>query len=372
MSGANILYLESYTQTSADSNASDEVGYGITVNQAIKKHLPLLGHNLRSLSDYGLKANSKLEWIHASYDLLRTLPLDDFDVVFIFHSFHHFPSEVRRILLDRGARQVKIVGYTHGSHWDPTDTFREIFYPGMQVTDLGNLLCLDLVLIVSHYFREVLLHHVGAFSTTAAAELDRRIAVTGLPINNELMDRYYTSNKADKVQIVFNHSPTPGKAPDVFFGIMEQILPHHDVRLVVTRQFDADSPGREQLQQLQARYGDRVIVGNTMSLADYYETLWKSHIQVSTAEHESFGISTLEAMWTRNACILPSRQSYPEITENTNLYGSEGELLEMLRHYIQDQHACSQMAEVMHQRSRRYVPEQVVERISQAIHDLLS
>ncbi|MBC6420531.1 MAG: hypothetical protein GDA38_02385 [Hormoscilla sp. SP12CHS1] len=178
---------------------------------------------------------------------------------------HAARTEVRRILLDRGARQIKIVGYTHGSHWDPTDTFREIFYPGMGVTDLGNVLCLDLVLMVSRYFREVLLHHVGAFSTTAAAELDRRIAVTGLPINNELMDHYYTSSKADKVQIVFNHSPTPGKALEIFFRIMEQILPHHDVRLVVTRQFDADSPGREQLQQLQARYGDRVIIGNTMS-----------------------------------------------------------------------------------------------------------
>ena len=372
MSSANILYLESYTQKSADSNASDEVGYGITVNQAILKHLLLLGHNLRSLSDYGIKASNKLEWIHGSYNLLRTLPLDDFDVVFIFHSFHHFPSEVRRILLDRGYRHIKMVGYTHGSHWDPTDTFREIFYPDMRVTDLANLLCLDRVLIVSHYFRKVLLHHVGAFSMTAAAELDRRIAVTGLPINNELMDRYYNSSKADKVQIVFNHSPTPGKAPEVFFRVMEQILPCHDVRLVVTREFDPDSPGSEQLQKLLERYGDRVMLGNTMSLADYYQTLWQSHIQVSTAEHESFGISTLEAMYARNACILPNRQSYPEITGNTNLYSSEQELLEMLTRYIQDPISCSQMAELRHQQSLRYVPEHVVERISQAIDSVLS
>ena len=368
----NILYLESYTQIPSDSIASSEVGYGITVNQAIKKHLMLLGHNLRDLSSYGIKASNKLEWIHASYNLLRTLPLDDFDVVFIFHCFYQFPSEVRRILLDRGYRKIKLVGYTHGSHWDPTDIFRELFYPDMRVTDLANLLCLDRILVVSHYFRQVLLEHIGAFNSVTAAEVDRRIAVTGLPINIELIDRSYTNTQADKIQIVFNHSPTPAKAPDVFFNLMEQILAQHDVKLVVTRQFREKCPGLEQLQHLRACYGDRVILGNTMPLADYYQTLWQSHIQVSTALHESFGVSTVEAMYTRNLCILPDRQSYPEITDNTNLYRSEQELLEMLTRYIQDQHACFQMAETMHQRSLKYIPETVVKCISQAIESVIS
>ncbi len=372
MSCANILYLDSYTQTSTDSNASYEVGYGITVNQAIKKHLVSLGHNLRDLSSYGIQASSKLEWIHASYDLLRSLPLDKFDVVFIFHCFNQFPSEVRRILLDRGYNQLKIVGYTHGSHWDPTDTFREIFYPGMRVTDLANLLCLDRILVVSHYFRKVLLKHISAFSQVAAAEIDQRIVVTGLPINTELIDTNRTQTKVDKVQIIFNHSPTPGKSPEVFFEIMEKILPQHDVRLVVTRQFYSDSPGSKQLQQLKASYGDQVILGNTMSIADYYQALWQSQIQVSTALHESFGISTVEAMYTHNCCILPARQSYPEITDNTNLYRSEQELIEMLNHYIKEQHKCHQMGEVMHQKSLKYTPEIVVRRISQAIELVLS
>ncbi len=372
MSNVNILYLDSYTQKSSDSNASDEVGYGITVNQAIKKHLVFLGYNLRDLSSYGIKASSKLEWIHASYDLLRSLPLDEFDVIFIFHCFHHFPSEVRRIVLDRGYCQLKLVGYTHGSHWDPSDTFREIAYPGMGVTDLANLLCLDRILIVSHYFRQVLLKHIGAFSPVAAAEIDQRIVVTGLSINTELIERYRTNTKVDKVQIIFNHSPTPGKSPEVFFEIMEKILSVHDVRLVVTRKFNSDSPGRKQLQQLKARYGDQVLLGNTMSLADYYQALWQSQIQVSTALHESFGISTVEAMYTKNCCILPDRQSYPEITDKTNLYRSEKELIEMLNHYIKEQQQCHQMGEMMHQKSVKYAPENVVRFISQAIELVLS
>lgn len=372
MSGANILYLDSYTHSNGESNASDEIGYGITATEVIKKHLRLLGHNVHDLSAYRIKANSKLDWIQESYSLLRNLSLNDYNVIFIFHIFQQFPCEIRRILLERGYRHIKIIGYTHGSHWDYTDTFREIFYPGMRMTDLANLLSMDGVLVVSHYFRKVLLQSVRSFSTTAASDLERRLIVTGLPINNYLIDRYYTSTKTDKVQIVFNHSPTISKAPELFFGIMEHILPQHDIRLVVTRRFHTDSPGSQQLQYLQKLYGNRVIVGNTMQLAEYYTMLWTSHIQVSTAQHESLGIATLEAMYTHNCCLLPKRQSYPEITDNINLYASDKELLDMLTHYIHNQKECKHMAELMHEKSLQYLPVVIVKRISEAIKYVLS
>jgi hypothetical protein len=73
-----------------------------------------------------------------------------------------------------------------------------------------------------------------------------------------------------------------------------------------------------------------------MSLAEYYATLWASSIQVSTARHESLGIATLEAMYMNNCCLLPNRQSYPEITGGLGLYTSDDELLQMLKTYICD------------------------------------
>lgn len=270
MGNAKILYLDSYTRRDSDSQASDEIGYGLTASDAIKHHLRLLGYEVDDLAGLSLKADNKLEWVHASYNLLRTLPLEKYDLIFIFHCFQQFPSEVRRIVLERGYRHLRVIGYTHGSHWDPTDTFREIFYPGMRVADLANLLCLDRVLVVSNYFREMLLNNVLPFSAAAAAELETRLVVTGLPVNKDLIERYYTEKETDTVQIVFNHSPTPGKAPDVFFQVMEKVLAHvlpqYDVRLVVTRRFELDSPGGQQLNQLKERYGERIQLGNTLSL----------------------------------------------------------------------------------------------------------
>ena len=65
-----------------------------------------------------------MRWIVHSYSRI----LDEFtrqppDVVFCFHAFQTFLVEVRRMLLDLGLR-LPIVGYTHGSHWDVTDTYR--------------------------------------------------------------------------------------------------------------------------------------------------------------------------------------------------------------------------------------------------------
>jgi len=371
MTQVKILYLDSYTRTNGDSEASDEIGYGVTSSDAIKRHLRLFGYTISDMSSFGIKAQSKLEWIQASYNLLRITPLDDYQVVFIFHSFHQFPSEVKRILLDRGYSKIKIVGYTHGSHWDKSDSFREIFHPGMKMVDLANLLSMDRVLVVSNYFRDVLLRSIRRFSAETASDLEGRLVVAGLPINNDFIDRYRVHSKAEKIQILFNHSPTEGKDPELFFKIMNHILKKHDVRIVVTRRFHENSAGGRYLQHLSNSYRDRVILGNTMPIADYYTALWNSHIQISTARHESLGVATLEAMYTYNCCLLPNRQSYPEITGGVNLYDSRKHLVELLTHYIQDQESRNKVADLLHEKSLNYLPEVIAKRISNAILSLL-
>jgi hypothetical protein len=243
MANAKILYLDSYTRPSAESNASDEIGYGITAGDVIKTQLQQLGYTVHDLPSFGLKPESKLSWIHDSYALLRTLPLESYDAIFIFHAFHQFPAEVRRIVLERGLRHIKIVGYTHGSHWDRSDTFRTIFQPNMHVADLANLVCMDRVFVVSQYFRNLLLENIRQFSSAAALELEPRLVVTGLPINNALIDRYKRSPRQDYVQIVFNHSPTEGKDPESFFQMMDHVLATYPTSLVVTRKFSPDSRG---------------------------------------------------------------------------------------------------------------------------------
>jgi hypothetical protein len=363
----NILYLDSYTTSGGDSEASDEVGYGISASGAIKSELQARGFNVHDLYSLGVQASSKLEWIHESYRILSKAAIDQYQVIFIFHIFHQFPSEVRRILFSRGIRRVKIVGYTHGSHWDPSDAYRERFFPGMKTVDLANLLSLDRIFVVSQYFRRHLLKQVRSFSAAAANELKYRLVVTGLPINYSELERFRINTKPARVRVLFNHSPTPEKAPDIFFRTMRKLLIDEDIDVLVTRRFGEHHVGYRELCDLHKHFGARIQLGNTMSLDEYYSALWASHIQVSTARHESLGIATLEAMYAKNCCLLPNRQCYREISGGYGLYSSKMDLLHFLRKYIHDSDARMRMAVRLHSRSLRYLPKVIVRRISNEI-----
>ena len=234
-----------------------------------------------------------------------------YDVIFCFHSFWPFASEVRRIV-DDARRSVPIVAYNHGSHWDPTDAFRQERYPALRWADLGNLLAVDAVLLVSDYMRATLLREVGGASAEAAAQLAARLWVVGLPIDTGLLDACLTE-KEQAPTVVFNHSFSEGKRPGAFLEVAEEVLERRPARIVITRGAPVDSPHRARLSRLAKRFGSRVTVGETLAIPDYFRALWGSHVQVSTATHESLGIATLEAMYARNYCLLPDLGAYPEV-----------------------------------------------------------
>lgn len=62
-----------------------------------------------------------------------------------------------------------------------------------------------------------------------------------------------------------------------------------------------------------AALGDRVILQGYLDRADYIDLLGRARVVVSTAAHEFFGISVLEAAIAGAWPILPRRLSYPEL-----------------------------------------------------------
>jgi hypothetical protein len=129
--GCRVLYLDGYTvpDPKVGVPSSDAIGYGITASAAIRDGLAALGLDVvRPRLDPSPAGpggrEERLSWILSNYrGVLRELVEDPPDVIFCFHIFSVFPVEIRRMLLDLGL-SIPIVGYTHGSHWDPTDTFR--------------------------------------------------------------------------------------------------------------------------------------------------------------------------------------------------------------------------------------------------------
>ena len=358
-----VLFFQGFVSLQRDYKASDAVGYGITSAEAVMEALTGQGMEVLAVnpppSSSPDQETRRLAWILDGYKALLDLDLHSGDLIFIFHIFQHFPAEVRRILQDL-KMPLPVVGYTHGSHWDPTDLFRFIHYPGMEVTDLSNLLCLDRVLVPSHYLRRVLLENIAKWQPEAADRVERKMAVVGLPINTRRLDACRTQEKFDRPTIVFNHSLIPSKAPEVFLEVAERVLERHEVNIVITRHAP-DEGIKRRLDELNGRFPGRLVFGETYSLPEYFRILWTADLQVSTALHEGLGIATLEAMYAYNCCLLPNRCSYPEITHGLDdvLYSSTEDLVAKIDYYLKNETARQKAAAALHERSLRYTPEQV-------------
>ena len=62
------------------------------------------------------------------------------------------------------------------------------------------------------------------------------------------------------------------------------------------------------------RLGERLVhFGYAESENDYARLLWEADVVVSTAIHEFFGVSVVEAIYCGARPVLPNRLSYPEL-----------------------------------------------------------
>jgi glycosyltransferase involved in cell wall biosynthesis len=377
-----VLYLDGYTVRSAPAElgagvpSSDAIGYGITASQAIREGLRGAGFDVVRPDITGGGDDdrvARLRWLLSSYEaVLDGLTTSPPDVVFCFHAFSTFPVEIRRMQLDLGL-ELPMVGYTHGSHWDPTDTFRYEVYPGLELLDLANLHVLDRILLVSDYLRTTLGRTIAALNAPLAKSLDAKCEVVGLPLDVERIDASRTDESWERTTVVFNHAPVPSKNPDLFVRVMRKLLPRYDVQVLFTRRFPPTTAGGTAVAALAADFSEQVVLGNDLLLPDYYRALWMADIQVSTATHESLGISTLEAMHTGTCCILPRLGSYPEITGNHGdvLYDlGEAELEERLTYFLEHPDRRLAVAGDLQTAAARYRPTIVVKRIAEVLNAL--
>jgi glycosyltransferase involved in cell wall biosynthesis len=159
----------------------------------------------------------------------------------------------------------------------------------------------------------------------------------------------------------------------MFVEVMRRILPQHDVAVLFTRRYRPGQAGASAVASLAADFPERVVLGNDLPLPAYYRALWMSEIQVSTATHESLGVSTLEAMHTGTCCIVPRLGSYPEITDHHPdvLYElGEEELEERLIYFLGHPEHRRCVAADMQRAAARYQPAIVVKRIADVLDAL--
>ena len=376
-----ILYLDCYTTDVLKAGrvpSSMSIGYGITANKIICQYLEASGFEVvRPLVDSQSAADGsradRLRWILQGYEKIAdAVAKYQPDLIFVFHSSGNFPAEIRRILLDLGLA-VRMVGYTHGSHWDPTDLVRLERYPGLEILDLANLTALDRVLFDSEYARRTVIEGIESHNATVAQTVARKSRVVGLPMDTDLIDACRTDESFSRTTVTFNHAPVAAKNPREFIIVISRLMERYDINVMFTRAFEDGTAGASEIGALRKRFGDRVILGNNMTVRDYYRALWMSDMQVSTAFHESLGMATLEAMYTENCCLLPSRCSYPEISAGNQdvLYNSADDLQSRLAFFIEHPARMRSVGGVLARQAKQHGANVVMPRIHSVIKELL-
>ena len=130
--------------------------------------------------------------------------------------------------------------------------------------------------------------------------------------------------------ILWNHRWEHDKGPGEFFAVLERLAAAGvPFRLAVCgRRFRQAPPEFDRARRALA--GRFVHFGPIAGRADYWALLGRAHLAVSTARHEFFGISALEAAWAGAFTLVPDALAYPEHFPRRQRYRDMGELEDRL------------------------------------------
>ena len=154
-----------------------------------------------------------------------------------------------------------------------------------------------------------------------------------LPVGIELFPQTQRREPSGAPLILWNQRWEYDKRPDRFFALLYRLDgAGHDFRLAVAGENFRKQPA--EFEEAATRLKHRIVQwGFLPSRQDYLALLQKADLVISTADHEFYGISVLEAVQAGAFPLLPNRLSYPELIPEplhaACLYDDDDELFRM-------------------------------------------
>jgi len=134
--------------------------------------------------------------------------------------------------------------------------------------------------------------------------------------------------------ILWNQRWEYDKNPRLFFDALYDIASEGlPFRLAVCGQNFRQQP--VEFDEALERLSEQIVYQGFAPDQEYARLLWDSAVTISTASHEFFGISMIEAIYCQTFPILPHRLSYPEIIPDAFhkacFYNTKAELVGRIR-----------------------------------------
>jgi len=247
---------------------------------------------------------------------------------------------------------------------------RDLHYAFINYSSMLNA---DRIAFNSHFHRKDLFENLPRFlghfpefrELTSVGTLRQRSTVLSVGINWENLRKKIemaVSRAAEVPLILWNQRWEYDKNMGEFLSALSTIAAE-GLLFEVALCGQAFQNQSEEFRSEIDRLGRRVVHLGFADETLYHELLTKAEITVSTAFHEFFGISIVEAMTCRVFPILPTRLSYPELIperfHSRCLYSSRQSLLELLRSAINDRGSTVGLAEELSECMKVYDWEQV-------------
>lgn len=171
--------------------------------------------------------------------------------------------------------------------------------------------------------------------------------------------------------LLWNQRWDHDKDPEAWLTAAVQVAADHEleVRLVGER---SGEPLERYPWAVEA-LGDGLVDLGYLERAAYLEALVEADVVVSTAHHEFFGISLVEAMAAGAVPLLPDRLSHPELVGDfgTQVLYSEGDLVDRLSAIVTDIDAARRSVAGLAESMRRFGWAQVAPVYDELVDDVL-